>query len=90
MLCDLNDPPNVGGAVHIGAQLLGDRVHTLQHLQQDINHHTLKLILGVELLNFDKIDLKAIFLRSFNKTFFRKHPEKKFPLHMHFYWFLVE
>ena len=65
VLCDLNDPPDVGGAVHIRAQLLRDRVHTLQHLQQDISHHTLKLILGVEFLYFDKIDLKSIFLRSF-------------------------
>ena len=76
--CNLNDPPDVGGAVHVGAQLLGDGVHTLQHLQQDISHHTFQLILGVEFINFDKIDLKTIFLRSFKGHSTRKKPSRRF------------
>ena len=78
MLCDLNDPPDVGGAVHVRAQLLGDGVQSLQHLQQVTSHHTLKLILGVEFLNFDKIDLKSIFLRSFNTLSTRIQPSRRF------------
>ena len=78
MLCDLNDPPDVGGAVHIRAQLLRDRVHTLQHLQQDTSHHTLQIILGVEFLYFDKIDLKSIFLRSFETLSTRIKPRRHF------------